>query len=281
MASPSARTKTGGGTIRVSVVPDPSEAVVEGSDPLPLDAHTVSPVTVASATGTQTIYLRGVGASPNAPLPRARRFVAVLAASFMILSALELLFFSTLMFLACRSYLVGYAGSRIVLALGVAGGGYAVTSVTQLVPDYIFPMYLAAMAAFAIAGGLVYRRPSLPINRRARALGVILLYVGVEVVLDAVFFTVPGRDVPQPRDRGPHPDGRALPFRPGLLHPILTRPAKGSGEVSARYDGARPVLRDRGRRDLPGGDRAGPRGPHPGERLDPPPVHAVVAPFRW
>ncbi|MCI4361201.1 MAG: glycosyltransferase, partial [Thermoplasmata archaeon] len=63
----------------------------------------------------------------------------------------------------------------------------------QLVPDYIFPMYLAAMAAFAIAGGLVYRRPSLPISRRAWALGVILLYVGVEVVLDAVFFTVPGQ----------------------------------------------------------------------------------------
>ncbi|MCI4355003.1 MAG: glycosyltransferase, partial [Thermoplasmata archaeon] len=60
---------------------------------------------------------------------------------------------------------------------------------------YIFPMYLAAMAALAIAGGLLYRRPALPPYRGLWALGLIFLYVGVEVVLDAVFFTVPGESV--------------------------------------------------------------------------------------
>jgi cellulose synthase/poly-beta-1,6-N-acetylglucosamine synthase-like glycosyltransferase len=180
------------GTVRIRRVPDPAAAPVVAPGGPTLDVQAIAPVTVFSAEGTRTIYLRGAGASPNAPLPRAGRFLAMLVASFVGLSAFELAFFSTL-FLP-YDHLVGYAGALLFWPSHWPGV-YAVTSSSLLVPDYIFPMYLAAMAAFAIAGGLVYRRPALPWPRRGWALGLILLYVGVEVLLDAVFFTVPGQSV--------------------------------------------------------------------------------------
>jgi cellulose synthase/poly-beta-1,6-N-acetylglucosamine synthase-like glycosyltransferase len=108
------------------------------------------------------------------------------------ISAFELAFFSRL-FLP-YDHLVAYAGTALFWP-SPWPGVYAVNSASQLVPDYIFPMYLAGMAAFGIASGLVYRRPTLPLHRRAWALGLIGLYVTVEVVLDAVFFTVPGQSV--------------------------------------------------------------------------------------
>ena len=180
------------GTVRIEVVPEPgapSPTPPPGARP---DPRPVARVTVTGAEGSRTVLLRGAGASPNAPLPRARRFLGVLAASFVAISVFELAFFSQL-FLP-YDHLVGYAGIVIFWPMPWPGV-YAVTSVTQLVPDYIFPMYLAAMAAFAIAGGLVYRRPALPATRRLEALGLIFLYVGLEVLLDAVFFTVPGQSV--------------------------------------------------------------------------------------
>jgi cellulose synthase/poly-beta-1,6-N-acetylglucosamine synthase-like glycosyltransferase len=180
------------GTVRIQRVREHPVPTDPSSASAPKDAATVVPVQVSTATRTLTIFLRGAGASPNAPLPRARRFIAVLATSFVALSVLELAFFSDL-FLP-YDHLVGYAGS-VLFWPAPWPGVYAVTSVSQLVPDYIFPMYLAAMASFAIAGGLLYRRPALPVSRRLLALALLLLYVGVEVILDAVFFTVPGQSV--------------------------------------------------------------------------------------
>ena len=180
------------GTVRIEVVPEapaPSQGPEGASSN---DPRAVAAAEVSTAEGTRTVYLRGAGASPNAPLPRARRFLAVLAATFVALSAFELALFPQL-FLP-YDHLVGYAGT-ILFWPTTWPGVYAVASVSQLVPDYIFPMYLAAMAAFAIAGGLVYRRPALPAHRGLWALGLIGLYVGVEVVLDAIFFTVPGQSV--------------------------------------------------------------------------------------
>jgi cellulose synthase/poly-beta-1,6-N-acetylglucosamine synthase-like glycosyltransferase len=180
------------GTVRIRRVNDPSLPRPEAAGAPPPDTRPVAPVTVTSASGSRTIFLQGAGTSPNAPLPRARRFMAILAATFVALSALELAFFSQL-FLP-YDHLVAYAGAALFWPT-TWPGVYAVNSASLLVPDYIFPMYLAAMAAFAIAGGLVYRRPALPAYRRAAAIGLILLYVGVEVVFDAVFFTVPGQNV--------------------------------------------------------------------------------------
>jgi cellulose synthase/poly-beta-1,6-N-acetylglucosamine synthase-like glycosyltransferase len=180
------------GTVRIQVVADPAAAGSESpTAPLP-GSRPIAAVPVTTVEGTRTVYLRGAGASPNAPLPRARGYLVALAVSFVAFSSLELAFFSQL-FLP-YDHVVAYAGT-VLFWPNPWPGVYAVTSASRLVPDYIFPMYLAAMAAFAIAGGLVYRRPALPWRRRASALGLIVFYLGVEVVLDAVFFTVPGQSV--------------------------------------------------------------------------------------
>lgn len=177
------------GTIRIEVVPD-------GDGPTPgaasADVAAPAPVTVTTAEGSRTVLLRGAGLSPNAPLPSALGFLGLLVGLFIAFSVVELLFFSRL-FLP-YDHAVAYAGAAIFWPLPWPGV-YAVTSVSLLVPDYIFPMYLAAMAAFAVAGGLVYRRPRLPGYRRAWALALVLLYVGFEILFDAVFFTVPGQEV--------------------------------------------------------------------------------------
>ncbi|HEV2318043.1 MAG TPA: glycosyltransferase [Thermoplasmata archaeon] len=173
--------RTSAGTNRI-------EVVARASPPTEAPPG-VAPVAVTTAEGTRTLLLRGAGAMPNAPLPRARTFLAVLAAVFVAMAAFELWFFPEL-FLP-YDHLVGFVGSVLFWPTPWPGV-YAVLSASQLVPDYIFPMYLAAMAAVALAGGVVYRRPSLPASRRGVAIGLIVLYFGVELVLDAIFFTVPG-----------------------------------------------------------------------------------------
>ncbi|MCI4321918.1 MAG: hypothetical protein L3K05_06405, partial [Thermoplasmata archaeon] len=139
------------GTVPIRIVPDPSEAA---ATPPGTSAVPSAPVTVSSAEGSRTVFLRGAGLSPNAPLPRARRFIAILVGSFVALSTIELALFSRL-FLP-YDHLVGYAGTALFWPTPWPGV-YAVNSASQLVPDYIFPMYLAAMAAFVIASGLLYR----------------------------------------------------------------------------------------------------------------------------
>ncbi|MCI4336572.1 MAG: glycosyltransferase [Thermoplasmata archaeon] len=180
------------GTVRIQRVTGPAPPGAGPPVAPPTDPRTIVPVKVSTAKRSLTIFLRGAGASPNAPLPRARGFMAVLAASFVALSTIELVAFSAL-FLP-YDHLVADVGG-VMFWPAAWPGVYAVTSASELVPDYIFPMYLAAMASFAIAGGLVYRRVPLATHRRVLALGLILLYVGVEVILDAVFFTVPGQSV--------------------------------------------------------------------------------------
>ena len=164
--------------------------LVSGPEPDSTDPRPVVAVEVSGTDGTRTVHLRGAGLSPNAPLPRARGFLAVLAGTFAVLSALQLAFFSWLFLPYDR--LVGYAGSLLFWPTPWPGV-YAVSSNIELVPDYIFPMYLAAMAAVLVAGRAVHRDPRLPGRRFAWALAIILLYFGVEVVVDAVFFTVPGQ----------------------------------------------------------------------------------------
>lgn len=148
-------------------------------------------VPVFGPDGPRTVFLQGAGAFPNAPLPRARGFLAVLVGAFSLLSALQLYFFTRLYF--PYDQLVAYAGTVLFWPTPWPGV-YAVSSTAQLVPDFIFPMYLAAMAAVALAGGLVYRRPSLPTYRGWWALAIVFAYLAVEVVVDAVFFTVPGQN---------------------------------------------------------------------------------------
>ena len=181
-------TTTSSGTSPIHLVDAPADAaagrVVFREDGIP-----IAPARVTATAGTRTVYLEGAGASPNARLPRARRFLGVLVAAFSALAAVQLALFSQLYLPDDR--FVGYVGT-VLFWPSPWPGIYAVLSVSRLVPDFIFPMYLAAMAALALAGGLVYRRPALPTGRRLAGAAIVLLYIGVEVVLDAIFFTVPG-----------------------------------------------------------------------------------------
>jgi len=133
--------------------------------------------------------MRGAGESPSAPGKRAIRFVGVLALSFAVFSVPLLLFYPTIF--GEYDHLVGLVGTALYWPLAWPGV-YAVGVGSLVVPDYIFPMYLAFMAAFVAASGLATNRPAYTRRRRWLALATILTYVAVEFVLDALFFTVPG-----------------------------------------------------------------------------------------
>src|SRR5580693_4191050 len=103
------------GTIPITVVPAPLST---GASPPP-GASEGEPVEVFSAAGTRVVYLRGAGKSPNAPLPRARTYLAVLVVSFAALSVLILAFFGRL-FLPYDQF-VGHVGVALYWPLGWPG----------------------------------------------------------------------------------------------------------------------------------------------------------------
>jgi len=180
----------GAGTVRVSVVPStPSGTAPETGPATGSESPPPVPVRVFGRGGDRTVWMTGAGAHPSLPMRRARGFVAVLAAAFVVTAVLLLRFYPLLF--ARYDRLVAIVGG--IIYWPIPWPGVFAASVSKLVvPDYIFPMYLAGMAAFAIASGLVYRRPPLPVHRRLLALVVVLAYVGIELVIDALFFTVPG-----------------------------------------------------------------------------------------
>jgi cellulose synthase/poly-beta-1,6-N-acetylglucosamine synthase-like glycosyltransferase len=147
------------------------------------------PVRISGRFGERTVYMLGTGERPVPPLPRARGFVVGLVAGFLAVSAVLLYFYAFLF--ARYDHLVGLVGAVLYWPLAWPGV-YAVGATALVVPDYIFPMYLAAMAAFAGATGLLTNRPRMPVGRRLLALLVVLAYVGASLVVDALFFTVPG-----------------------------------------------------------------------------------------
>jgi len=177
----------GAGVVRVSLVPPPPEeptptASTDGGSP-------PKQVRVYAKDGSRALWMRGAGEHPSLPLPRALRFVYVLVGTFVVAAVLLLVTYRYVF--ARYDHLVALVGKIIYWPLPWPGI-YAVGEAKLIVPDYIFPMYLAGMAAFAIASGLVYRRPPLPARRRWLALAVVVTYVVVELVIDALFFTVPG-----------------------------------------------------------------------------------------
>jgi len=183
-------TTEGAGVVRVSVVnPGEHSPSAPATTLNPPNGSPSAMVTVYEGGSERTVWMTGAGVHPSLPLPRARKFVVVLTGTFIAAAVLLLLFYPYLF--TRYDNLVAVVGQIVYWPLPWPGV-YAVGVSKLIVPDYIFPMYLAGMVAFATATGLVYRRPSLPARRRGLALGVVLAYVGVELVLDALFFTVPG-----------------------------------------------------------------------------------------
>jgi cellulose synthase/poly-beta-1,6-N-acetylglucosamine synthase-like glycosyltransferase len=166
----------------------------EAAEPTPVDpaAPKTPIVTVYGQKDVHQIPMRGAGEHPSLPLPRARRFVFVLVGLFAGISFLFLYFYGEIF--NHYDHLVALAGTFLYWPIRWPGI-YTVGATALDVPDYIFPMYLAAMLAFAIASGLVFNRPHHSIGRRLGALGLVLFYVAIEVFLDALLFTVPGLSV--------------------------------------------------------------------------------------
>jgi cellulose synthase/poly-beta-1,6-N-acetylglucosamine synthase-like glycosyltransferase len=136
--------------------------------------------------------MQGAGEHPSLPLPRARGFVFVLLGVFVSVAFLLLYFYGQIF--NHYDHLVAVAGTFLYWPLRWPGI-YTVGANALDVPDYIFPMYLAAMIAFVVASGLIINRPHYSVGRRAFALGLIVLYIAMEVFFDALLFTVPGREV--------------------------------------------------------------------------------------
>ena len=136
--------------------------------------------------------MEGAGEAPSLPLPRARAFVIALVAMFAAVAFLLLYYYGQIF--NHYDHLVALAGVFLYWPLRWPGI-YTVGAFALDVPDYIFPMYLAAMIAFVAASGLLFGRPHHSAKRRAFALGLILFYIAMEVFFDALLFTVPGREV--------------------------------------------------------------------------------------
>ena len=146
-------------------------------------------VRLYGAKSQTTVVLEGAGESPVVPGRRAIRFVAVLAIAFAAI-AIPLLLYYPVIF-SHYDHLVAIVGTFLYWPL-TWPGVYAVSAGTLVVPDYIFPMYLAFMTAFVLASGLLFNRPHYSRRRRLLALATILTYIACELVLDALFFTTPG-----------------------------------------------------------------------------------------
>ena len=181
---------TGAGTVPVRFIgPTGDGSVSTGRLDPPVASDDRVPVRLFGGKGETTVLMEGPGKHPSLPLPRARRFVVVLVVTFVTVAFLLLEFYSLLF--SRYDHLVAIVGTILYWPLAWPGV-YTVGITALVVPDYIFPMYLAGMAAFAVASGLVYSRPPLPAHRRLLALALVLSYVGFELVLDALFFTIPG-----------------------------------------------------------------------------------------
>jgi cellulose synthase/poly-beta-1,6-N-acetylglucosamine synthase-like glycosyltransferase len=180
-------TTTGAGTVPITVVPDSSPA--QKPAPAGSGGGPGVPVRVFSKEGVRTVRMRGAGENPSVPGKRAVRFVAVLAAIFAVVTVPLLVLYPFIFGYYDR--LVGYAGVFLYWPLPWPGV-YAVSVSSLVVPDYIFPMYLAFMTAFVFASGIATNRPRYTSRRRRRALATILVYIGTEILVDALFFTVPG-----------------------------------------------------------------------------------------
>jgi cellulose synthase/poly-beta-1,6-N-acetylglucosamine synthase-like glycosyltransferase len=183
-------TTEGAGTIRITAelpgtAPAPRDPREKGSVAAPL-------VKVYGRAGVATVRLRGAGAHPSLPLPRARDFLAALVGLFAVFAFLLLYFYRALF--GHYDHVVALVGTLLYWPLRWPGI-YTVGGSARALPDYIFPMYLSAMVAFALASGLVFNRPRRPAGRRLLALAVLLVYIGVELVFDSLLFTIPGASV--------------------------------------------------------------------------------------
>ncbi len=130
--------------------------------------------------------------SGSTPVPRDNRFSLTLLLIFAGLASALLLFYHQ--FFGPYDRLVGWVGAAIYWPQPWPGV-YTPAVGPPLVYDYIFPMYIALTITWLLANGLRTGKGRLPAARWALGVGLLLLYVAVELVIDSLFFTIPGDPV--------------------------------------------------------------------------------------
>jgi poly-beta-1,6-N-acetyl-D-glucosamine synthase len=173
--------------------------VVEAGDEAPSPPGTLSSrteqdsaapvVRLYTNAGVQVVRMEGAGSHPSVPLPRALDFVAILLLLFGLAAVVALAFYAALF--GPYDHLVAIAGTILYWPLNWPGV-FAVSNTSLLVPDYIFPMYIAGMFALLLATGLATSSVRFTRRRRLLAVGVIVVYFLVELILDSLLFTFPG-----------------------------------------------------------------------------------------
>jgi cellulose synthase/poly-beta-1,6-N-acetylglucosamine synthase-like glycosyltransferase len=164
--------------------------------PLPEPAALLPPeaieARIRTPSGERTVTIPVERHLPSTAPPRSIRFPLTLLFVFVAIAAVELLFYPFLF----RPYdrLVGAVGGFLYWPQAWPGV-YGDMNQIPLVYDFIFPMYLALILAWPIATGLVPARARLSSSRRGLLAAILLLYLATELVVDAVFFTVPGVSV--------------------------------------------------------------------------------------
>lgn len=147
---------------------------------------------VWTAEGSRSAQIPSLTHFPSTAPPRSFRFVLSLVGVFTVTAAILLLFFPRIFTPYDR--LVGLMGTVLYWPQAWPGV-YGTVSRTPLVYDFIFPMYLALLVSWPVAATLAPNRLSLPASRRALMVGIFFLYLTVELIVDALFFTVPGLTV--------------------------------------------------------------------------------------
>jgi cellulose synthase/poly-beta-1,6-N-acetylglucosamine synthase-like glycosyltransferase len=140
------------------------------------------------ATGSVNVPLN----SGSTPVPRDNRFSLTLLLVFVVLASLLLEFYRA--FFGPYDVLVGWVGQAIYWPQAWPGV-YTPAVGPPLVYDYIFPMYLALTVTWLLANGLRVQNGRLPTSRWALGFGLLVLYLAVELVIDALFFTIPGDSI--------------------------------------------------------------------------------------
>ena len=159
-----------------------------GTHPVSLTPGQGRPVPLWGKFGKAEVDLSGLVPTPASAVPTSRRFLLVLSATFLGLSAVFLLLFTTV--IDVYDQMVGVLATFLYWPLSsplVEPHG----RLAPIAPDYIFPMYLSAMVAYSVATGLWFNRPARAPQRRAFAVLVVLSYVLFAMIVDVLFQTTP------------------------------------------------------------------------------------------
>ncbi len=150
------------------------------------------PATVHTATTEETVTISRATHAPSQDPPKTNRFTLSLLIVFTAIAAVFLVFYRNLF--SHYNVLVAWVG-RAIFWPTPWQGTHAVALGGPAVFDYIFPMYLALVLSWIVVFGFSPGARKLPPGRRSLAVGILALYLAFELVIDSLFFTLPGDSV--------------------------------------------------------------------------------------